>query len=203
MNCDQAFDYLTDSSRRDSENLARHLEGCGRCRQLRETLEPALGLFDDLVPEPGTGAFELTARAAGEDSVRIAEQSAARLSGQRRWSTARFRAGCRYAAVFLIGASLAFGVGAIQSDPGDDSPPAGSFCAWQNRTESADRGSMDARAITLSCVACHLPPSAPSENRSTQNLEALRRSSSLALRARNWITVTLALQACHLPASTT
>ena len=42
MNCDQAFDFLTDSSRRDSETLARHLASCARCRQLKETLAELL-----------------------------------------------------------------------------------------------------------------------------------------------------------------
>ena len=46
MNCDEAFEYLTDSSLRDHQELRWHLELCPRCRQMKEILDPALELFD-------------------------------------------------------------------------------------------------------------------------------------------------------------
>jgi hypothetical protein len=47
MNCDQAFDYLTNPQLRDAEELQAHFSTCPRCRNLADVLEPALGLFDD------------------------------------------------------------------------------------------------------------------------------------------------------------
>jgi hypothetical protein len=179
MNCDQAFDYLTDSARRESAALARHLAGCPRCRQLKDTLEPALDLFDELVPEPGIGSFDGTAPATAEDTVRTAEQSAARLSG---WQSAsRIRTAVRYAAVFLLGASLAFAVAVTQREISDRSAPAGSICAWKNRTEAADRDQPGATAVVLSCVGCHLKSSSQADNSSAYNFDAFRQSSSLVL----------------------
>ena len=203
MNCDQAFDFLTDSSQRDSEALARHLAGCPRCRQLKETLEPALGLFDDLVPEPAIGSFERTVSAAGQDAVRIAEQSAARLSGRGPWSASRLHSAGRYAAVFLVGAALAFGVTATQDDLGDASPPVHSICPWQNKTEKAGSGDVQASAIIQSCVDCHTPPSSPADDTSAFNFDVLRRSFLLALQSRDWITATHSLQADRLSTSAT
>lgn len=47
MNCDQAFDVMTDSAQRDSAALQRHLANCPRCRDMAEAFEPALQLFDE------------------------------------------------------------------------------------------------------------------------------------------------------------
>lgn len=178
MNCDQAFDYLTDSTRRDSGSLARHLAGCARCRQLKDTLEPALDLFDDLVPEPGIDSIS---RAAGDDAVRIAEQSAARLSRRRALSAARFRTAMGFAAMFLIGAALVYGLTIV----GDDPLPANSICPWKNRAY-ADDANVPASHVVLSCVDCHMAPPASSDNATSLRLEALQRSLSLALISRDW-----------------
>ncbi len=42
MNCDTAFDLMTDAEGAASLALANHLAGCPRCRQMQETLAPAL-----------------------------------------------------------------------------------------------------------------------------------------------------------------
>jgi hypothetical protein len=182
MNCDQAFDYLTDSTRRDSGSLARHLAGCARCRQLKETLEPALDLFDDPVPEPGIDSF---ARAAGDEAVRIAEQSAARLSKRRLLSTRRLRSVVGCAAMFLIGAALVYGLTPPAGHFGADPAPANSICPWKNRTHADDAG-LDATRVVLSCVDCHMAPASSPENTTSLRLEALRRSFSLALISSDW-----------------
>lgn len=150
MNCDQAFDYLTDSTRRESDRLARHLAGCPRCRQLKETLEPALDLFDDVVPEPALGSSSVDGETT-DDAVRLASQSASRLGGgrfgRRDWTRA-----VRYAAAFVIGASAALGMTLAletRSEP--------SVCAWKNRSSGVTSEAVQADAVVLSCVACHLP----------------------------------------------
>lgn len=53
MNCDEAFDRMTDPLRNRSAELQWHLDLCPRCRQMRDVLAPALDL---LMPEDdGTG----------------------------------------------------------------------------------------------------------------------------------------------------
>ncbi|VAX42737.1 hypothetical protein MNBD_PLANCTO02-3315 [hydrothermal vent metagenome] len=47
MNCDEAFEYLTDPKLRDRSELRWHLELCPRCRQMKDILDPALPLLGD------------------------------------------------------------------------------------------------------------------------------------------------------------
>ena len=42
MNCDTAFDLLTDPNGSRSSALAEHFETCARCRHMQQTLAPAL-----------------------------------------------------------------------------------------------------------------------------------------------------------------
>lgn len=51
MNCDHAFDCLTDPARRNDEALQSHLDDCPRCRDMAEVLSPALDLFGDAITE--------------------------------------------------------------------------------------------------------------------------------------------------------
>src|SRR4051812_49066212 len=107
MNCDQAFDCLTDSGRRHSPQLEEHLAHCERCRQMQDTLEPALDLFDELIPEPDLSGRVATAQTIAPESVRIAEQAAARLQSRSPRPPARRRASIvRYAAAAMVGALL-------------------------------------------------------------------------------------------------
>ena len=99
MNCDQAFDCLTDPTRRHSAQLEEHLSRCERCRQMHDTLEPALDMFDELVPEPDLSGGGVAIQTLAPESVRVAEQAAARLSssagrrrGQRRGLILRYAA---------------------------------------------------------------------------------------------------------------
>ncbi len=48
MNCDLAFDCLTDPARRDCVELAEHLADCPRCRDMAEALEPAIDLLSEV-----------------------------------------------------------------------------------------------------------------------------------------------------------
>lgn len=48
MNCDQAFDAMTDPTGSAAGALREHLSCCPRCRQMRETLAPALEAFADV-----------------------------------------------------------------------------------------------------------------------------------------------------------
>ena len=113
MNCDQAFDYLTDSARRHSPQLEEHLARCVRCRQMQDTLEPALDLFDELVPEPDL-SNRTTTQTLAPESVRVAEQAASRLLAAGAQPPARRRTPVlRYAAAAMIGAALMGLMGSI------------------------------------------------------------------------------------------
>jgi hypothetical protein len=173
MNCDDAFDFLTDPSRRDSAALLAHLERCPRCRQMRDVLEPALDLFGGPAPassalnEAITAAYDSdgdTNRASvlSPETLQIAEQAAAQLSSTRAqrapakgWPVV---AVCRYAAVFLVGTLLSLALTADRSDraPDSASPPPASQCTWKNQTQENWRQELRARQVVQSCVACHL-----------------------------------------------
>jgi hypothetical protein len=48
MNCDLAFDCLTDPARRQCAELTEHLTRCPRCRDMAEALEPAIDLLSEV-----------------------------------------------------------------------------------------------------------------------------------------------------------
>lgn len=62
MNCDEAFDALTDPNWQDNSALKWHLDFCPRCREMQQVLAPALAMFagetDSSAPSPNeTGAM--------------------------------------------------------------------------------------------------------------------------------------------------
>ena len=174
MNCDEAFDHLTDPVRRHSHELRRHIQACRRCRQMQQTLEPALALFDqtgqadpntrmadgDVSPAADSDAAT-TRHLLSSESVRLAEDSAARLK-PRRWLK-RFagRSVLPYAATFLIGVFVAMGVMALPFADGDRDSSAtvkwnSKECLWQHRDRAAPTSASSARSVVLVCVDCHL-----------------------------------------------
>lgn len=156
MNCDQAFDCLTDPRRRETPELGRHLEQCPRCRTMRDTLEPALDLFDDLAVEPDMSAYTSGGlHAASPETLQLAEQTAARLSAtgrQRPSAPGSWRPGLRYAAALLFGAGLAL---ALQSPVNEDvEHPGAAGCLWLNRSAGDDLNPTS-RTVTAQCMSCH------------------------------------------------
>ncbi|MBL8851795.1 MAG: hypothetical protein JNG89_19110 [Planctomycetaceae bacterium] len=150
MNCDQAFDCLTDSARRHSPELAEHLARCRRCREMEATLEPALDLFDELVPEPEMGGVA-TARIAAPDTVRVAEQSASRLLSSGARPPFRRTLVLRYAAAAMVGAALMGVMGSINNA---HSPASASKCTWRNRV--IDRAEYPTNIqFARACLDCH------------------------------------------------
>ena len=116
MNCDQAFDCLTDSRRRHSADLERHLAACPRCRQMHDTLEPALDLFDGVVEEPDLSGLVRDSRPlVSTESRQLAEQTAARLvtAGGPRLRRGNWTGFVRYSAVFICGALVVLVLGAV------------------------------------------------------------------------------------------
>ena len=166
MNCDDAFDLLTDPSRPATLELDRHLGLCPRCRQMRDVLEPALALFegDDPPREPACDSAPARARTAPlltPEAVQLAERaagelrraSAGRFAPRRTWTAA---ASC--AAVALVGLAVSFSAALLTGNEpaaprGAATPVTGTVCLWQSPEQAAEAQS---RSIVLSCMACHL-----------------------------------------------
>jgi hypothetical protein len=163
MNCDQAFDCLTDSDLRHSPQLEEHLARCARCRQMQETLEPALDLFDELVPEPDLSGRVFGTQTLAPESVRVAEQAASRLAPAGTGSHVKRRSGVvRYAAAAMVGAALMGVMGTINNahSPVDSSTQ----CTWRSRV--IDRDSYPSNVeFARSCVVCHLHEASPIDAR--------------------------------------
>lgn len=168
MNCDQAFESLTDPRLRGSRQLQWHLDHCRRCREMQATLEPALRLLDaghcdetvaaaeaDWTAD-ATAAFHqfdpLPDTSPAADLVRTRPAS----RGSERRST-RLSRGLRYLAAGGLGAALAWSIsGWFGPDPVEAvGLPAETqtACLW---SQPAEAEQLDQKAIVVSCVACHL-----------------------------------------------
>lgn len=173
MNCDEAFDCLTDGSLRQRPQLQAHLAECPRCRQMRDVLEPALSLFSTQaaspLDDPQTEANDAPAAEHEQTAflsphaVHLAQQTAADLSpipvGLPLSRRSRWVALSRYAAVFFIGAfaALLFTLNresGSQATPAIHTSPAASGCVWEDSAEL--RGKVRAPQVVKTCVACHL-----------------------------------------------
>jgi hypothetical protein len=192
MNCDTAFDLMTDAAGSRSGALAQHFETCTRCRQMQETLAPALEFltqdgpshdfssrYDDRsVAESGGRQPFVTA-----DSVRIAEQAAGRLAAQADLPRVQRQrlAGqlTRYAAVFAAGLLLAF---ALISERHRETIPASECTRQEAASEDTGRSAEAIRTLAQSCAVCHTATAAPAHDKETSS----RRSEFRSDRANSW-----------------
>jgi hypothetical protein len=184
MNCDEAFDALTDPVWVDAAELAEHLAKCPRCRELKQVLEPALLLLcGDLPAEPAMPAAPPNEGGGNDhavasqksflsvEAIGVAEAAAARLTSQSAPSGSRpvvrspgRRIGGRALQSVLCAALgglavLCIGLWDGKSDVAPQPSlvpgviPAG-MCTRNAVPQKATRE--NARAVILSCVACHL-----------------------------------------------
>lgn len=182
MNCDDAFDALTDPAQIDAESLDRHLAGCPRCRELKQVLEPALSLLCGELPveptfarEPPNGLSEdgLGAPMPGPflstEAIALAESVAQQLTSHRaakRAATAGsfpirrvLAIAARSTALVLLGALAVFLVdqnrqSGHSTTPAIAPPIRGQSCTRKDVAKDAN-GKQDASSVILSCVACH------------------------------------------------
>ena len=191
MNCDTAFDLLTDANGSRSSALTQHFETCPRCRQMQETLSPALEFLTHNEPsqEYAAGSRGGATSQAGSrqpfvtvDSLRMAQQAAGRLAAQTDFPRANRQrlAGqlTRYAAVFAAGLLLA-----LVLVPDRESPmtPAGctrQAAAGKNPGRTADK----IQTLAQSCAVCHTVAQAPSNDKTT----SLFRTELRSERANSW-----------------
>lgn len=180
MNCDQAFDALTDPNLRDSQELQTHLDNCPRCAEMQQILAPALDLF-----APQSEAEHLdhatdsdsTRRPAemfylSPEAIQVAQQTADELARQQPAQGRSAQSAMlvmKYAALFLLGSAVTLGAFSLssisKSADRSNNPGPVSQCVWKNRNvarpilEPADRSNIELTAanVTQTCVACHLP----------------------------------------------
>ena len=188
MNCDTAFDLMTDANGSRSGALARHFTTCPRCQQMQETLAPALEFLtaDQTWPEVPTESDDgPTPEAAGRqpiitlDSLKIAHQAASRLAAQSELP----RAGCqrlagqltRYAAVFAAGLLLAL---AFVPDRETEKPIPAGQCTRQEAAGASSRRSADTiQALAQSCTVCHTAAPVPAHDKKTSLFRSERPNS--------------------------
>ncbi len=157
MNCDQAFEAMTDPRGAEAGRLHRHLQSCPRCRRMRETLEPALGALTPLVAGRSTPRHPGENDPASLAAVRMARRVADRLSvAHTRTKPAEQREVSRawgYLLSASCGALVAIGALLAIQQPAS-SPLLAEGCVWQHRQEAF--AAHTPRALVLSCVNCHL-----------------------------------------------
>lgn len=182
MNCDQAFDQLTNPRLTQRDALERHLQNCPRCRQMQETLEPALACFNEdgqaaaesfagMSPNiEGVSGLRSTAWSQARvspEAVAAAESAAARLAASPASFRVRarqyFAGAVRYAAVFVLGSLMAWSIGSVNHSSAEHGmttlPTVGTVPCIRKEVASANSraASSDARSVVLSCNVCHLP----------------------------------------------
>lgn len=166
MNCDRAFDLMTSADRQDDPELLRHLEHCPRCREMQETLSPALEWLS-VGPQPEWSDLGLAPSETGPllsaQAVRIAEDAARDLAARRALSLpAVYRRAISIAVVLMCG--IALGMAGLDGNRGSSERPADlaggslSACLWTSENGRSQLPNSSAQAVVASCVVCHVPP---------------------------------------------
>ncbi len=151
MNCDQAFDVMTSPCRQSDRGLPVHLAGCPRCREMLDTLEPALGLFHtDFSAAPSLSPWEVAS-----EGHEVATQAARRLTSAAPPVRQGLNALWGYAAAVVVGAGFvcctlwlsqsAFSTPSVQRQKVE--------CAYLAAKQPTG---MSGRQMTESCLACHV-----------------------------------------------
>ena len=168
MNCDQAFDVLTDTNLRGSSALNEHLASCPRCRDMAELLDPALDLFGDVVaseneeiPESSVDAVHNDRSAGGTRSPQaelpLAESTKPGVSYRPWLSSSRRRIasqqdGLKVAAFLMFVAVMMAAMVNVERGSRNDAVAISlpESCQRSVKTESTSDN------VVAGCVACHL-----------------------------------------------
>jgi len=167
MNCDQAFEHLTDPEQGDAAALQAHLDGCPRCRDMAEILEPALRYVNG-VDNPAWRDWEEPesvleeSLAAGpflsEQAVQVAEEAAKTLSTRGRGRQSKnYR---RLIPLLTLAPLLALGLFWIGGRNSAAVPAGNGECtrdlAAAMMSDDQEEGIANAYHVVLSCNVCHL-----------------------------------------------
>lgn len=162
MNCDEAFDRMTSPGAPDDSALRHHLNGCRRCRDMQETLSPAIEWLT-VADEPSAQAER--ARFLTEDAVQVAERAAHRL-GTRSAASAPRRVDWRkprswwiaagMGAAFLLAVALPSSHQPARPAPLRSLASPTSDCLWTLAANDLRRTQPVAEQLIAACAACHL-----------------------------------------------
>jgi hypothetical protein len=172
MTCDDAFDALTDPLLRDDAALRSHLEGCPRCRQMEEVLQPALAALAPLSSAGGSFSVseEPSAPFLTPDLIAEAEAAARALTPRpavaSQGGSNRRAFDWRMTTLSLVFVFCVSALPFVAAAWNTHVTPAAA-CLWKQRpgTEIAAAGTTDpaetaSQRVVLTCVACHLPTGA-------------------------------------------
>lgn len=148
MNCDQAFDQMTQLGGGADPELECHLASCRRCREMQETLSPAIRMFEtDASPRVSEPWQSETV-----SSTDLATQTARRLTET---ASRRSKVGLLigYAASVLLGAGLVWGTLLLRPD----GPAAHAGWTRENCTYLVAHrpANISATQFMQNCLACH------------------------------------------------
>lgn len=176
MDCDEAFQLMTDPRGAQSPALQWHLQGCPRCRQMLETLAPALK-YESIPPREGDSATikpNWSAAAMSETlplplespglvppAVPFADQPLAGVPGMRFYRWQRL---INAISLVLFGAVLGMAALLWQRTTAEERaaestqpiaiPPGP--CTWRNRELDPPPMTRSARMVIQSCTRCHV-----------------------------------------------
>lgn len=164
MNCNLAFDLMTDSEGRQSRALQAHLDNCPRCRQMQETLAPALEWMLKSSAVEREGAPQALRHDEREprgrefvsgEALRLALDSASSLESRTLSRRARIEhwalIGARYAAAVLFGGLLALTLAPELRTQGEQSCKRYEAAAARRDALSA----AEVQSLVVSCTSCH------------------------------------------------
>lgn len=178
MNCDTAFELMTDAGGCQSAALAQHLGGCPRCRQMQETLAPALGFlapvaWDSAADELAGERDEISVGADRKpfltlEALKVARDAAKALAARRETRPDRLSAlgghALRCAAVFAAGILL----GLVFVEQRDRPVPQARECTRHAAArDGTARSAAEIQRLALSCGACHDAAANPIDTRTT------------------------------------
>ena len=157
MNCDQAFDSMTDNRLRGSSELHAHFATCPRCRDLADVLEPALGLFeqsDDVDNAPNwpiesASTYDAAAQRVPQPRLQSAPWLNAQRHQQRRIAR---RDGAKVAIIMLFIAALT----AAFANVGRVERRAELLASAEPCIRAAKIEQHTANTMVAQCVSCHV-----------------------------------------------
>lgn len=176
MNCDEAFEVLTQRDSMRRQELLWHLDMCPRCRELQKVLEPALLMFENQGASSSESYRESSTNMPTRQALNSQSPRPARLSNEAldlaeqtaaKWKKSRTtRIWRRFGVIAATVCCLVIAVHASmarRTEPGTEleSPSAAAMplnsCLWVAQDqETPISPNLTNHDIILSCVNCHL-----------------------------------------------
>ncbi len=155
MNCDQAFELLTDPDNQAAAGweLDQHLASCPRCRSMSETLMPALTHLRTAATNLATAEELQWASAPPWRSGTVQPDQPT----PRQPAPATRQKWLGWGLAFSAGLLLALLVQERDNPVSPMAPASTAACRWDE--DHSLRPGEDASSVILSCVACHVTAS--------------------------------------------